>query len=97
MSFAVGLSYSAAMLFMVIERFSDVAAIGERFRAKGRRLPEGVTYQTSWVSSSGNLCYQLMDAPHEEALRPWLAAWNDLVEFEVIPVVTSAEFWSNRQ
>jgi uncharacterized protein DUF3303 len=85
------------MLFMVIERFSDVVAIGERFQMKGRMLPEAVTYQASWVSSSGNLCYQLMEAPSEEALRPWLAAWGDLVEFEVVPVVTSSEFWSNRQ
>jgi hypothetical protein len=37
-----------------------------------------------------------MEAPHEESLRPWLATWNDLTEFEVIPVVTSAEFWSAR-
>ncbi len=37
------------MLFMIIEHFKDVAATGERFRAKGRMLPEGVTYQASWV------------------------------------------------
>jgi hypothetical protein len=35
-----------------------------------------------------------MEAPGEEALRPWLAAWSDLTDFEVVPVVTSAQFWA---
>jgi hypothetical protein len=82
------------MLFMVIEHFADTAPIGERFRAKGRMLPEGVTYQASWVDSDRNRCFQIMEAPDEESLQPWLAAWNDLVKFEVVHVTTSAEFWS---
>jgi hypothetical protein len=86
----------AAMLFMIIEHFKDVTAIGERFRAEGRMLPESVIYQASWVDSAGLRCFQLMDAPDEESLRPWLAAWSDLVEFEIVPVITSAEFWSAR-
>ena len=84
------------MLFMIVEHFKDVAAIRERFRAKGRMLPDGVTYHASWIDSPRLRCFQLMEAPHEESLRPWLAAWGDLTEFEVIPVVTSAEFWSTR-
>jgi hypothetical protein len=35
-----------------------------------------------------------MEASNTEALRPWLEAWNDLMDFEVVPVVTSTEFWS---
>ncbi len=83
------------MLFMIIEDFKDVAAIGKRFRAKGRMMPEGVTYHASWVDPLRNRCFQLMEARDEEALRPWLAAWNDLTDFEVVPVLTSAEFWAN--
>ena len=56
--------------------------------------PDDVTYQASWVFRAGDRCFQMMEAPHEESLRPWLAAWNDLVEFEVVPVITSAEYWS---
>jgi hypothetical protein len=82
------------MLFMVIEHFKDVPAIGQRFQAKGRLLPDGVSYQASWIDSARLRCFQLMEAPHEESLRPWMAAWNDLVQFEIVPVVTSAEFWS---
>jgi Domain of unknown function (DUF3303) len=84
------------MLFMVIEKFKDVAAIGERFREKGRMLPDGVSYQASWVDGPANRCFQLMEAPDEEALRPWLAAWSDLTDFEVVTVMTSAEYWAGR-
>jgi hypothetical protein len=84
------------MLFIVIEHFNDAVTIGERLRSKGRMLPEGVTYHATWVDSAGQRCFQVMEAPHEESLRPWLAAWNDLVELEIVPVITSAVFWSNR-
>ena len=78
---------------MVIEHFKDVPAIGDRFRAKGRLLPEGVTYHASWVDAAGHRCFQLMEAPREASLRPWLDIWRDLADFEVFSVITSAEFW----
>lgn len=88
------------MLFMVIERFKngDWRAVGERFRARGRMMPEGsgATYVASWLSTDGRVCYQLMDAPTRGALDGWIANWSDLVEFEVIEVETSAEFWRKR-
>ena len=82
------------MLFMVIERFKDAKAIGERFKACGRMLPENVTYHSSWVDSAGTRCFQIMEAPAPESLNPWIGRWNDLVEFEIVPVLTSAEFWA---
>jgi len=87
-----------AMLFMVIERFKtgDVDAIGERFRRKGRMLPDGVTYHASWVDPATLRCFQVMEAATQDTLKDWIRLWNDLVEFEVIPVQTSAEFWASR-
>ncbi len=84
------------MLFMVIERFRDGAAhaVGERFRQHGRMLPDGVSYQASWMETSGTRCYQLMQAASLDALDLWITRWSDLVEFEVVPVMTSAEYWS---
>jgi hypothetical protein len=38
-----------------------------------------------------------MESPCREALEPWLANWRDLVEFEVVAVETSAEFWRRRE
>jgi len=57
-------------------------------------LPEGVTYQASWTDAAGNRCFQLMEAPSRESLAPWIACGADLVDFVVIPVLTSADFWA---
>lgn len=84
------------MLFMVIERFKqgNPRAVGERFKKRGRMLPEGVTYHASWMDITGSRCYQLMEAPSGDALSPWVRCWEDLVDFEVVPVLSSAEFWA---
>ncbi len=81
---------------MVIEQFKngDAAPIGERFKRSGRMMPEGVVYQASWVDRARGRCFQVMEASDPELLRLWISRWDDLVDFEVIPVVTSSEFWS---
>ena len=85
------------MLFMVIERFKkgDAEPIGERFLRSGRMLPQGVTYHASWVEAKGGVCYQIMEAGNPEALRAWMSRWDDLIDFEIVPVVTSADFWAS--
>lgn len=87
------------MLFMVIERFKngDPKPIGERFRRSGRMLPEDVTYHASWVDATGACCFQIMEAPRAELLSAWVSRWNDLVDFEIVPVLTSTEFWAKMQ
>ena len=62
-----------------------------RFRDKGRLAPDGVTYIASWVTEDLRRCFQIMECDDPSLLTQWLARWEDLVEFEVIPVVTSAE------
>lgn len=86
------------MLFLIIETFKggDVAAVGERFKLKGRMLPEGLTYQASWIDPARLRCFQLMDAPSATLISEWTSHWRDLINFEVVPVQTSAEFWSKR-
>ncbi len=83
------------MLFMVIERFKEggTEAIGERFARDGRMLPPGVVYHVSWVDAAGGRCFQIMEAESAESLTEWTERWEDLVEFEIVPVVTSVEFW----
>ena len=84
------------MLFMVIESFrdGDASAVGERFKLQGRMLPDGVTYHASWVDAKGMRCYQVMEALDPALLKTWTTRWDDLVDFEVIPVQSSAEFWA---
>jgi len=87
------------MLFMVIERFhyGDPGPVGERFRRDGRMLPEGVTYLASWLDVTGSCCFQVMEAPSRELLDEWVSRWDDLADFELVPVLTSADFWQRRQ
>ena len=84
------------MLFMVIERFKrgDPRPAGERFKQKGRMMPEGVTYHASWLDPEAMRCFQVMEASDRQSLDVWIARWDDLVDFEVVLVVTSAEFWA---
>jgi hypothetical protein len=81
------------MLFMVIERFRnrDADAVYARFRERGRMLPDGVSYINSWVEPNFDRCFQLMECTRPELLDEWAANWNDLVDFEFIPVITSQE------
>ena len=85
---------------MVIERFraGEPNAVGERFRRLGRLMPEntGVEYVASWMASDGACCYQIMRAPSAAALEPWMKNWRDLVDFEIVQVETSADYWSSR-
>ena len=60
-------------------------------------LPEGLFYHASWVDSTGNRCFQLMETAHPELLDAWVARWDDLIDFEVLPVLTSADFWAKTQ
>ena len=81
------------MRYMVIERFKHgrARAIYERARDKGRLLPQGLEYETSWVSSELDLCFQLMECADDTLFDEWIRQWNDLVDFEVIPVISSEE------
>jgi Protein of unknown function (DUF3303) len=84
------------MLFIVIENFKDgdFRAVGARFEERGRMLPEGVTYHASWMEPTGTRCFQVMEAPDCEMLNDWISRWDDLVDFEIVPVERSADFWA---
>jgi hypothetical protein len=81
------------MLFMVIEHFKggNAVPVYRRFQEHGRLAPPEVEYINSWVTADLSRCYQIMRAPDRTALDMWLARWCDLVDFEVVPVMTSAE------
>lgn len=81
------------MQFMVIETFKngDAKAIYRRFRDQGRQMPEGLTYVQSWIEVSLDRCFQLMECDDARLLQQWIANWSDLMEFEVVPVVPSAQ------
>lgn len=86
------------MLFMVIERFKPgmAAKVGERFKTRGRLMPQGVVYQGSWLEPDGPRCFQVMEAEGRGLIEEWIANWSDLVDFEVVEVVTSADYWKKK-
>ena len=81
------------MLYMIIEHFrnQDPVPIYQRFRDRGRLTPEGLQYVSSWVDLKLERCFQLLETEDAELIDAWVANWNDLVEFEVYPVMSSKE------
>lgn len=81
------------LTYMVIEHFrnGDAAPVYARFRDHGRLAPDGLTYVASWVESGLQRCYQVMETADPTLLEQWMASWRDLVDFEVHPVISSAE------
>ena len=80
-------------LYMVIEHFKggDPVPVYRRFRDHGRLAPAGLTYVASWVDTAFERCYQLMETDDPQRLDDWIACWSDIVDFDVHPVITSAE------
>ncbi len=79
------------MLYMVIETFDAGAdAVYARFREKGRMLPDGLTYVDSWVSEDMRRCFQIMSAPDRALIDLWISNWDDIVSFEIVPIMTSS-------
>jgi hypothetical protein len=81
------------MLYMVVECFKEEAAseIYRRFREKGRMMPYGLEYVWSWIDVDFKICYQLMHTEDGALFDRWTEHWSDLMEFEIVPVRTSAE------
>ena len=81
------------MLYFIIEQFhpGKVQELYKRFEEKGRMMPEGVSYINSWINKELTVCYQVMEADDINKLQEWISNWDDLADFEIIPVITSKE------
>jgi hypothetical protein len=80
------------MRYMVVEQFTQGARpVYERFAEKGRMMPSGLAYVDSWIDGSLQRCWQLMETEDPALFDEWTANWRDLMSFEIVPVVDSAE------
>ncbi len=81
------------MLYMVIERFKnrDATPVYDRFRDQGRMTPEGLEYLSSWVDTKLERCFQIMETSDPKFMEEWTAHWSDIVDFEIVPVMSSAD------
>jgi hypothetical protein len=78
---------------MIIENFKngDAKPVYQRFRDKGRLAPKGLKYVSSWVDEKLEKCFQLMETDDKKLLEEWIENWKDITNFEIYPVMTSAE------
>jgi len=79
--------------YLVIEHFrnGDPVPVYRRFRAQGRLMPEGLSYVSSWITEDLTRCYQVMEAGDRSTLEQWMGQWSEMIDFEVLPVLSSAE------
>ena len=86
------------MIFMVIEHFraGRIAMISARFAQRGRMLPDGLHYRGSWIDDAGSRCFQVMEAERVDILSSWIAQWDDLIDFEVVPVMQPHDYWNEQ-
>lgn len=79
--------------FLVIENYKPgkTSEIYQRFPKHGRMLADKVQYIDCWVEENLQICYQIMKSKGLEKLNGWMEHWNDLVNFEIIPVLSSEE------
>lgn len=54
-------------------------------------MPEKLKYVDSWVAANFNRCFQLMECDDLRLFQQWVLQWQDLGEFEIIPVVGSKQ------
>lgn len=78
---------------MVIENFrpGKVPDIYRRLEQSGRHMPAGLTYVGSWITDDLQRCYQVMECDDPSLLDEWISNWADLMDFEVLPVITSEQ------
>jgi len=82
-----------SLLYMIVEHFrnGDPAPVYRRFRERGRLMPEGVNYVSSWVDEKLERCFQLMETDDPALLDEWVSNWKDVADFEIYPVMSSSE------
>ena len=81
------------MQFMVIEHFKyrNAKAVYDRFREKGRMMPEGLKYVASWTEANYGRCFEVVECDDPVLLKKWASNWSDIEDFEFLPVLSSNE------
>jgi hypothetical protein len=79
--------------YMVVETFTQgPEPIYERLAERGRMMPEGLQYVDSWIDETDcRRCFQLMETDDPALFDQWTSNWDDIMGFEIVPVIGSAE------
>ncbi len=60
-------------------------------------MTDDLVYHSSWIDAENARCFQVMEAASAEMLNAWTSCWDDLIDFEIIPVLSSHEYWARFQ
>ncbi|MGX8008725.1 DUF3303 domain-containing protein [Mesorhizobium sp. ORM8.1] len=74
-----------------VPRGCDRKEIYRRFNDKGRLKPDELVVHHSWIAGDMSRCFLLVETDDVTILQRWAIEWNDLVEFEIIPVATNKD------
>lgn len=79
--------------YMIVESYKHGKSgeIYRRLAERGRMMPMGLEYIDSWIEENLQKCYQVMKSENLDKIHEWMDHWNDLMDFEVIPVISSEE------
>jgi Domain of unknown function (DUF3303) len=80
------------MLFMIQWTFAceHRDAANARFKAGGAPPPEGVKMLGRWHTVGGGKGVLICESTDATAIGKWMQEWNDLLKFEVAPVLDDA-------
>jgi hypothetical protein len=78
------------MQFMVSWTFTPDAANAaiERFAETGGLPPDGVKMLGRWHDTAANRGWAVAEADDTAAMGKWTRQWNDLLEFEIVPLMS---------
>lgn len=76
---------------MVREKLKKRDEIYRRFDEKGRMLPGGLKYVSSWIDKDLTQCFQRMETDDAALFETSTSRRDDLADFEIIPAVTSEQ------
>ncbi len=84
------------MRYMVVETFlKGPTPVYDVVAEHGRMLPDGLTFVDSWIDERTlDRCFQLVETEDPSLFDQWAenwSRWGDLIEFEIVPVVNSAQ------
>ena len=79
------------MMYMVVETFKNAPEIYRRLDEKGRMMPDDLRYVSSWIDADFRRCFQLMETERFASFDEWTRHWDDLMDFQIFPVMTSAD------
>ena len=72
-----------------------IRAIGERFKRMGRMLPGGRRLSRELGGARRRPLLPGHGGGQTPAVAEiWASRWEDLADFEIIPVLTSQQFWA---